>query len=44
MGYRRLYKFKGGKMTVKIMTGGSPCTFWSIAKGEGRETKASGDL
>ena len=27
---------------VKILIGGSPCTFWSIAKKEGRETEAEG--
>ena len=27
---------------VKILIGGSPCTFWSIAQHNGRETKAEG--
>lgn len=27
---------------LKILLGGSPCTFWSIAKKEGRETEAEG--
>ena len=27
---------------IKILLGGSPCTFWSIAQKNGRETEASG--
>lgn len=27
---------------IKLLIGGSPCTFWSIAKKEGRETEAEG--
>lgn len=27
---------------VKILLGGSPCTYWSISKTKGRETAASG--
>lgn len=27
---------------IKLLLGGSPCTFWSIAKTKGRETTASG--
>ena len=27
---------------IKILLGGSPCTFWSIAKSSGRETEAEG--
>ena len=27
---------------IKILIGGSPCTFWSIARPKGRETKAEG--
>lgn len=27
---------------IKLLIGGSPCTFWSIAKKDGRETEASG--
>lgn len=27
---------------IKLLIGGSPCTFWSIAKKNGRETKAEG--
>lgn len=27
---------------IKILLGGSPCTFWSIAKHDGRETKPEG--
>ena len=29
-------------MAVKILIGGSPCTYWSIAQTNGRETKAEG--
>ena len=29
-------------MAIKILIGGSPCTYWSIAKNNGRETKAEG--
>ena len=29
-------------MTIKLLFGGSPCTYWSIAKTNGRETKAEG--
>ena len=29
-------------MTVKILMGGSPCVFWSIAQKQNREVKASG--
>ena len=29
-------------MAIKILIGGSPCTRWSIAKRNGRETKAEG--
>ena len=29
-------------MAIKILIGGSPCTYWSIAKKSGRETEASG--
>lgn len=29
-------------MTIKLLLGGSPCTYWSIAKTNGRETKAEG--
>lgn len=29
-------------MAVKILIGGSPCTHWSVAKRNGRETKAEG--
>lgn len=32
----------GGDILIKILLGGSPCTFWSIAKSKGRETKAEG--
>ena len=28
---------------IKILIGGSPCTYWSIAKKSGRETEASGE-
>lgn len=27
---------------IKILMGGSPCTYWSIAKNKDRETKAEG--
>lgn len=27
---------------IKLLIGGSPCTFWSIAQKNGRETKAEG--
>lgn len=27
---------------IKFLIGGSPCTFWSIAQKNGRETKAEG--
>lgn len=27
---------------IKLLIGGSPCTFWSIAKNEGRETEPNG--
>lgn len=27
-------------MTIKLLLGGSPCTYWSIAKTNGRETTA----
>lgn len=29
-------------MTIKLLFGGSPCTYWSIAKTSGRETTAEG--
>ena len=29
-------------MTIKLLLGGSPCTYWSIAKTNGRETIAEG--
>ena len=29
-------------MAIKILIGGSPCTYWSIAQTNGRETKAEG--
>lgn len=29
-------------MAIKLLIGGSPCTFWSIAKNSGRETEAEG--
>ena len=29
-------------MTIKLLLGGSPCTYWSIAKTNGRETTAEG--
>ena len=29
-------------MAIKLMLGGSPCTYWSIAQTNGRETKAEG--
>ena len=29
-------------MAIKILIGGSPCTYWSIAKNNGRETQAEG--
>ena len=29
-------------MAIKILIGGSPCTYWSIAQKNGRETEASG--
>ena len=29
-------------MTIKLLLGGSPCTYWSIAKTSGRETTAEG--
>jgi site-specific DNA-cytosine methylase len=29
-------------MAIKILIGGSPCTYWSVAKGENRETTAEG--
>ena len=29
-------------MAIKILIGGSPCTYWSVAKKEGRETEAKG--
>ena len=29
-------------MTIKLLLGGSPCTYWSIAKSDKRETKAEG--
>ena len=29
-------------MAIKILLGGSPCTYWSIAKNNGRETQAEG--
>lgn len=29
-------------MTIKILIGGSPCTYWSIAQTNNRETKAEG--
>lgn len=29
-------------MTIKLLLGGSPCTYWSIAKTYGRETAAEG--
>ena len=29
-------------MAIKILLGGSPCTYWSIAQTNGRETKAEG--
>lgn len=27
---------------IKLLIGGSPCTYWSIAKTKNRETEASG--
>ena len=27
---------------IKLLIGGSPCTFWSIAQKNGRETEAKG--
>ena len=27
---------------IKLLIGGSPCTFWSIAQKNGRETEAEG--
>lgn len=30
------------EMAIKILLGGSPCTYWSIAKNNGRETQAEG--
>ena len=27
---------------IKLLIGGSPCTFWSIAQKNGRETEAQG--
>ncbi len=29
-------------MAIKILIGGSPCTYWSIAQKNNRETEASG--
>lgn len=29
-------------MAIKLLIGGSPCTYWSIAQTNNRETKAEG--
>lgn len=37
-----MYSRGGTIMAIKLLVGGSPCTYWSIAQTNGRETKAEG--
>lgn len=40
--YDFVYEVREEKEMIKLLLGGSPCTFWSIAQSKNRETKAEG--